>query len=76
MDYRLITYWRMMEEVTEQYFPAYGDADTIADYLIRAIDNGAKVSWVIQEKQKNGQVATCDFYGDVGDWENLSWNAD
>lgn len=76
MNYRLITRWNMTKEVTEQYFPAYGDVDTIADYLIRAIDNGGKISWVIQEKQKNGQVITCDFYGDVGDWENISWSYD
>lgn len=76
MNYRLITRWEVTEEVSEQYFFLCGDADTISDYLIKATENGAKISWVIQKKQENGQAATLESYGDVGDWENLSWNAD
>lgn len=75
MEYRVLTSWNVSGEVTEQYFLTYGDADTVIDYLKRALENGARVSWILQKKQKNGQVVALDSYDQVGDWEHISWMA-
>lgn len=75
MNYRLIVRWGATEETTEQYFPSFGDADTVIYYLKRALENGARVSWILQKKQKNEQVVALDSYDQVGDWEYISWMA-
>lgn len=74
MNYRVVVRYDVTQEVKEQYFPTYGDADTIAEYLFLALENGAKLGYVLQE-QINGKVITAQKYGkSVGQWENLSWN--
>lgn len=74
MNYRVVVRYDVTQEVKEQYFPTYGDADTIAEYLFLALENGAKLGYVLQE-QINGKVITSQKYGkSVGQWENLSWN--
>lgn len=75
MNYRLIVRWGATEEITEQYFSSFGDADTVIDYLKRALENGARVSWILQKKQKNEQAVALDSYDQVGDWEYISWMA-
>lgn len=75
MNYRVVTRFCRTEEIREQYFPTYGDADTITDYLDRALENGAKLGYVLQERI-GGKITTAQEYGEpVGQWENLSWNA-
>lgn len=75
MNYRVVVRFSRTEEIREQYFPTYGDADTIADYLIFALENGAELGYVLQERI-SGKVITAQKYGKpVGQWENLSWNA-
>lgn len=74
MDYRLITRWGVTEEVNEQYFPTYCDADIIIDYLQQAVENGAKISWVLQERTKDGKIISFASLNSVGDWEKLNWN--
>ena len=75
MNYRVVVRCSQTEEIREQYFPTYGDADTIADYLILALENGAKLGYVLQQRI-NGKVYTIQEYGEpVGQWKNLSWNA-
>lgn len=75
MNYRVVVRFSRTEEIREQYFPTYGDADTIADYLILALENGAELGYVLQERI-SGKVITSQKYGEpVGQWENLSWNA-
>lgn len=75
MNYRVVVRFSQTEEVREQYFPTYGDADTISDYLFLALENGAELGYVLQERI-GGKVITAQKYGEhVGEWENLSWGA-
>ena len=75
MNYRVVIRFSQTEEIREQYFPTYESADMIAVYLILALENGAKLGYVLQERI-NGKVITAQEYGEpVGQWKNLSWNA-
>ena len=75
MNYRVVVRFYQTEEIREQYFPTYADADTIADYLFLALENSAKLGYVLQERI-NGKVITVQEYGEpVGQWKNLSWDA-
>lgn len=75
MNYRVVVRFSQTEEVREQYFPTYGDADTISDYLFLALENGAELGYVLQERI-GGKVITAQKYGEsVGEFENLSWGA-
>ena len=75
MNYRVIVRFSQTEEIREQYFPTYGNADTIAEYLFLALENEAKLGYVLQELI-NGRIITAQEYGEsVGQWKNLSWNA-
>lgn len=75
MNYRVVVRFSQTEEIREQYFPTYGDADTISDYLFLALENGAELGYVLQERI-GGKVITAQEYGEpVGEWKNLSWGA-
>lgn len=75
MNYRVVVRFSQTEEIREQYFPTYGDADTISDYLFLALENGAELGYVLQERIGD-KVITAQKYGEpVGEWENLSWGA-
>ena len=74
MNYRVVVRFSQTEEIREQYFPTYADADTIAEYLFLALVNGAKIGYVLQELI-DGKIITAQEYGEpVGQWKNLSWN--
>ena len=75
MNYRVVARFSQTKEIREQYFPTYGDADTIADYLFLALVNGAKLGYVLQELI-DGKVITTQKYGEpIRQLKNLSWNA-
>ena len=75
MNYRVVVRFSQTEEIREQYFPTYADADTIAEYLFLALVNGAKLGYVLQELI-DGKVITAQKYGEpIGRWEKLSWGA-
>ena len=75
MNYRVIVRFSQTEEIRVQYFPTYADADTIAEYLDLALENGAKLGYVLQELI-DGKITTAQEYGyPVGQWKNLRWNA-
>lgn len=76
MNFRLIVRYGMTEEVTSQYFATLGDADTVVTYLDKAMENGARLGFVVQEKVVSGDIVTIDENGtDIGGWRNLRWNA-
>ena len=76
MNFRLIVRYDVTEEVTYQYFATLGDAATVVTYLNKAIENGARLSFVVQEKIASGDIVTLDENGtDIGWWRNLRWNA-
>lgn len=76
MNFRLIVRYDMTEEVTSQYFATLGDADTVVTYLEKAMENCARLGYVVQEKDTSGDIVTIDENGtDIGGWRNLRWNA-
>lgn len=76
MNFRLIVRYDMTEEVTDQYFATLGDADTVVTYLDKAMENGARLSFVVQEKVASGDIVTIDENEpDIGKWRNLRWSA-
>ena len=76
INFRLIVRYDVTQEVTERYFVTLDDADTVAAYLIQAIENGARLGFVVQEKVASGDIITVDENGtDIGEWRNLTWLA-
>ena len=75
MNYRVVIRFSQTEEIREQYFPTYADADTIAEYLFLALENGAELGYVLQELIDGKIITAQEYGGPVGQWENLSWNA-
>ena len=75
MKYRVVVRFSQTGEIREQYFPTYSDADTIAEYLFLALENGADLGYVLQELI-DGKIITAQEYGKpVEQWKNLRWNA-
>lgn len=76
MNFRLIVRYYVTKEVTDQYFATLGDADTVVTYLEKAIENGARIGFIVQEKVASGDIVTLDENGtDIGEWRNLRWIA-
>ena len=76
MNFRRIVRYGMTEEVTSQYFATLCDAATVVTCLEKAMENGARLGFVVQEKVASGDIVTLDENGtDIGGWRNLSWNA-
>ena len=76
MNYRVIVRFSITREVNEQYFVTLGESESLAQYFDCAIENGANLGYVIQERKPNGKVLTVDENGDfVGKWNGLSWDA-
>lgn len=72
MNFRLIVRYDM----ADQYFATLGDADTVVTYLDKAMENGARLGFVVQEKVASGDIVTIDENGtDIGGWRNLRWSA-
>lgn len=76
MNFRLIVRYNITKEVTDQYFATLGDANTVVTYLEKAIENGARLGFTVQEKVVSGDIVTIDENGtDIGEWCNLRWIA-
>ena len=76
MNFRLIVRYDVTEEVTYQYFATLVDAATVVTYLDKAMENGARLGFIVQEKVTSGDIVTLDENGtDIGGWRNLRWNA-
>lgn len=76
MNFRLIVRYNITKEVTDQYFATLGDANTVVTYLEKAIENGARLGFTVQEKVVSGDIVTIDENGtDIGEWRNLRWIA-
>lgn len=76
MNYRVIVRFSITREVNEQYFITLGESKSLAQYFDCALENGASLGYVIQERKPNGEILTVDKGGDdVGKWVDLSWNA-
>ncbi len=76
MNFRLIVRYDVTEKATYQYFATLGDAATVVTYLGKAMKNGARLGFIVQEKVASGDIVTIDGNGtDIGGWRNLRWNA-
>lgn len=76
MNYRVIVRFSITREVNEQYFATLGESEPLAQYFDCALENGASLGYVIQERKPNGEISTIDENGDsVGKWSGISWNA-
>lgn len=76
MNYRVIVRFSITREVNEQYFATLGESVSLAQYFDCALENGASLGYVIQERKPNGEISTVDENGDnVGKWSGISWNA-
>lgn len=76
MNYRVIVRFSITREVNEQYFVTLGESESLAQYFDCALENGASLGYVIQERKPNGEILTVDENGDsVEKWSSLSWNA-
>lgn len=76
MNFKLIVRYNITKEVTDQYFATLGDANTVVTYLEKAIENGARLGFTVQEKVASGDIVTIDENGtDIGEWRILRWIA-
>ena len=74
MNYRLIIRYGITEEVFMQLFEEAEYADNIIAHLYRALENGAKLGFEFQHRNKNGENEILDYGGDsIGEWTNLNW---
>lgn len=76
MNYRVIVRFSITKEVNEQYFVTLGESESLAQYFNCALENGANLGYIVQERKPNGEISIIDENGDsVGKWSGLSWNA-
>lgn len=76
MNYRVIVRFSITREVNEQYFVTLGESENLAKYFDCALENGASLGYVIQERKPDGEILTVDENGDyIGKWRCLSWAA-
>ena len=54
MDFRLIVEYDDTGVITEQYFPDTDTPDTIINYLDNALENGARLKYLLQQKTETG----------------------
>ena len=75
MDFRLIVKYDDTSIITEQYFPDTDTPDTIIYYLDNAIDNGAKLKYLLQQKTET-DIDTIDSnsYDDTSCYDLPEWD--
>lgn len=72
MDFRLIVEYHDTGIITEQYFPDTDTPDTIINYLDNALENGARLKYLLQQKTKTN-IKTIDSNSDnCSSWFSLS----
>ena len=54
MNFRLIVRYYDTGVITEQYFPDTDTPDTIINYLDNALENGARLKYLLQQKTETG----------------------
>ena len=69
MNFRLIVEYHDTGIITEQYFPDTDTPDTIIHYLDHALDNGARLKYLLQQKTETG-IDTIDS----NSWDYAGWD--
>lgn len=71
MNFRLIVEYNDTGIITEQYFPDTDTPDTIINYLDNALENGARLKYLLQQKTKTN-IKTIDGNSDnYSSWFSL-----
>ena len=75
MDFRLIVEYHDTGILTEHYFPDTDTPDIIIDYLDDALENGARLKYLLQQKTKTG-IYTIDNnrYDDTSCYKLPGWD--
>lgn len=74
MDFRLIVEYHDTGIITEQYFPDMDTPDIIINYLDNALENGARLKYILQRKAANDLILDMDS-SDYTGWGALpAWN--
>ena len=75
MDFRLIVEYHNTGVIIEQYFPDTDTPDTIIYYLDNAINNGARLKYLLQQKTETG-IDTIDSnsYDDTDCYKLSEWH--
>ena len=60
MNFRLIVRYYDTGVITEQYFPDTDTPDTIINYLDNALENGAKLNYILQQRVANDLILDRD----------------
>lgn len=74
MNYRLIVHYEDTGVVTIQQFADLHTIYIIIGYLDNTIENGARLTYEIQQRSYFRGIETIDHYGDVGRWKNDNWD--
>ena len=74
MNFRLIVKYYDTGIITEQYFPDTDTPDTIINYLNNALENGAKLNYILQQKVADDLILDMDSSNYTG-WGALpAWD--
>ena len=75
MDFRLIVEYHDTGIITEHFFPDTDIPDIIIDYLDDALENGARLKYLLQQKTKTG-IDTIDSnsYDDTDCYKLPEWH--
>lgn len=72
MNFRLIVEYHDTGIITEQYFPDMDTPDTIINYLDNALENGARLKYLLQQKTETS-IDTMDSNSwDYAGWEEFA----
>lgn len=75
MNFRLIVEYHDTGIITEQYFPDTDTPDTIINYLNNALDSGARLRYILQQKTENSiDILDANSYDCVGGYKLPEWH--
>lgn len=76
MNFRLIVKYYDTGIITEQYFPDTDTPDTIINYLDNALENGARLDYILQQRVTSDLILDMDS-SNYTCWGALpAWNMD
>ena len=73
MDFRLIVEYHDTGIITEQYFPDTDTPDIIINYLDNALENGARLKYLLQQKTETS-IDTIDSNSWNSCYKLLEWH--
>ena len=71
MDFRLIVVYHDTGIIREQYFSDMDTPETILNYLDHALDSGARLKYLLQQKTETGIDNMDSNSWDYAGWYNL-----